>query len=92
MKFIGVNSVYRIANGGITLHPFDRGGIELSLMGYVIADRFLWASDYSQTVREASAYATDVWHAAQRDELHPEHTAAEHLPLTPWTTIKGLQK
>jgi hypothetical protein len=61
-------------------------------MAYVTADRFLWASDYIQTVEEPSLYALEVWTAAQRDNLHPERTAAEHLPLTPWSKIEELRK
>ena len=56
------------------------------------SDRFLWASDFIQTVDEPSQYASEVWKAAQRDNLHPERTAAEHLDLTLWSKIEQLQK
>ena len=35
---------------------------------------------------------SEVWKAVQRDGLHPERTAAEHLNLTPWSKIEELQK
>jgi hypothetical protein len=39
-----------------------------------------------------SQYASEVWKVAQRDNLHPERTAAEHLNLTPWSKIEGTAK
>ena len=92
LKFVGVDAPYKLAGGEISLHPIDGIGSEVSLMAYLAADRVLWASDYIQTVDEPSAYASEVWHAVQRDGLHPERAAAEHLPLTPWTKIEELQK
>jgi hypothetical protein len=91
-RFVGVDARYSMAGGAISLHPIDGIGSEVALMGYVPADRFLWASDYIQTVDEPSLYGLEVWRAAQRDGLHPERTAAEHLPLTPWAKIDELQK
>jgi hypothetical protein len=92
LKLVGVDAPYELAGGAISLHPIDGIGSEVSLMAYLATDRVLWASDYIQTVDEPSAYASEVWRAAQRDGLHPERTAAEHLPLTPWTKIEELQK
>lgn len=92
LKFVGVDATYSAAGGAITLHPIDGIGSEVALMGYLAADRFLWASDFIQTVAEPTAYASEVWRAVQRDGLRPERTAAEHLPLTPWSKIGELQK
>jgi hypothetical protein len=91
-RLVGVDASYNLAGGAISLHPIDGIGSEVALMGYVTGDRFLWASDYIQTVGEPSLYGLEVWSAAQRDGLHPERTAAEHLPLTPWARIDELQK
>ena len=91
-KFRGVDSRYDLANGALTLHPIDGIGSEGALMAFLPSDRFLWASDFIQTVDEPSQYASEVWKAAQRDNLHPERTAAEHLNLTPWSKIEELQK
>jgi hypothetical protein len=90
LKLVGVDGTYRLAGGAITLHPIDGIGSEVALMAYVAADRFLWASDYIQTVAEPTAYAAEVLAAVRRDGLRPERTAAQHLPLTPWTQIEEL--
>jgi hypothetical protein len=90
--FVGVDAAYQLAGGAIGLHPIDGIGSEVALMAYLAPDRLLWASDYIQTVDEPSAYASEVWRAVKRDGLHPERTAAEHLPLTPWAKIEELQK
>jgi flavorubredoxin len=90
LKLVGVDGTYRLAGGTITLHPIDGIGSEGALMAYVAADRFLWASDYIQTVAEPTAYAAEVLAAVRRDGLTPERTAAQHLPLTPWTQIEEL--
>jgi len=91
-KFIGVDGRYELANGALTLHPIDGIGSEGALMVFLPSDRFLWASDFIQTVDAPSQYASEVWRAAQRDNLHPERTAAEHLDLTPWSKIEELQE
>jgi len=92
LRFIGVDSVYSTAGGAISLHPIDGIGSEVALMAYLVPDRFLWASDYIQTLSRPTSYASEVWRAVQRDALKPERTAAEHLPLTPWEKIEELQK
>jgi hypothetical protein len=92
LKFVGIDTTFRLAGGAISLHPIDGIGSEVALMGYVVADRFLWAADFIQTVAEPTSYTSEVWRATQRDGLHPERTAAEHLPLTPWSKIEELQK
>ena len=92
LKFVGVDATYKLAGGVISLHPIDGIGSEVALMAYLSPDRVLWASDYIQTVEQPTSYAAEVWSAAQRDGLHPERTVAEHLPLTPWTTIERLQQ
>lgn len=91
-KFTGVDSRYVLANGALTLHPIDGIGSEGALMAFIPSERFLWASDFIQTVDEPSQYASEVWKAAQREGLRPERTAAEHLNLTPWSKIEELQK
>src|SRR5262249_44501042 len=91
-KFIGVDRRYELADGALTVHPIDGIGSEGALMAFIRSDRFLWASDFIQTVDEPSQYTSEVWKAVQRDGLHPEHTAAEHLNLTPWSKIEELQR
>jgi hypothetical protein len=91
LKFIGVDRMLQLAGGAISVHAIDGIGSEVSLMAYLASDRLLWASDYIQTVDGPTAYASEVWQAVQRDGLHPERTAAEHLPLTPWSKVEALQ-
>jgi len=91
-KFMGLDSRYELAGGALTLHPIDGIGSEGALMAFMPSDRFLWASDFIQTVAEPSQYASEVWKAVQRDGLRPERTAAEHLNLTPWSKVEELQK
>jgi hypothetical protein len=92
LKFVGVDTSYSLAGGAVSVHPIDGIGNEVALMGYLVADHFLWASDYIQTASEPTLYTSEVWRAVQRVGLHPERTAAEHLPLTPWSKIEELQK
>ena len=92
LRFVGVDARYSLSGGAISLHPIDGIGSEVALMAYLPGDRFLWASDYIQTVAEPTAYALEVWRAAAREGLSPERTAAEHLPLTPWSRIDELRK
>jgi hypothetical protein len=90
LKLVGVDGPHRLAGSAVTLHPIDGIGSEVALMANVAADRFLWASDYIQTVDEPTAYAAEVLAAVRREGLKPERTAAQHLPLTPWTQVEAL--
>jgi len=89
-NIIGVDAITALAKGAVTLHPIDGIGSETALMAYVARDRFLWASDYIQTVAEPTLYAGDVLSAVRRDGLLPERTAAQHLALTPWSVVEAL--
>jgi hypothetical protein len=88
-NFVGVDAAFKLAPG-ISLHPIDGVGSEVALIAYLEPDRFLWASDFIQTAAEPTSYGWEVWRATQRDGIHPERTAAEHLPLTPWSKIEEL--
>ncbi|HEY0481072.1 MAG TPA: hypothetical protein VGD37_26335 [Kofleriaceae bacterium] len=91
-RLVGIDATYRLAGGAVSLHPIDGIGTETALLGYIVADRFLWASDYIQTVSEPTAYAAEVVQAVRRDGLTPERAAAEHLPLTPWSQLEPLAR
>lgn len=92
VKLVGVSTRMPLAGGAVTLHPIDGIGSEVALMGYVTADRFLWASDYVQSVTEPSSYASEVVAAVRRDGLHPERFAAQHTALTPWSQLEALDR
>jgi len=91
-SFVGIDSRRAMAGGSVIVAPIDGIGSEVALIGYLPADRFLWASDYIQTVSEPSAYVTDVWSAVQRAGFDPSQTAAQHMALTPWTVISDLAR
>lgn len=91
LVFVPVDRPHRAAEGAISLHPIDGIASEVALIAYVAADRFLWASDYIQSIAEPSVYASEVWRAVRRDGLRPERAAAQHLPLTEWAVIEALQ-
>jgi hypothetical protein len=90
--FIPVDDSLSLAGGGLRIHAIDGLGGEGAVIVYVEGDRFLWASDYVQTVRQPSTYATDVWRAVQRAGFHPSRVAAEHLPVTDWSTVDSLAR
>lgn len=89
-KLVGLAALTKLAGGAVTLHPIDGLGGETAVMAYLAADRFLWASDFIQSVAKPSLYADDVLAAVRRDGLRPERTAAEHLPVTPWSRVEAL--
>ncbi len=89
-RLAGVTALEKLAGGAITLHPIDGIGSEVALIAYVAPARFLWASDYIQTAAKPTAYASEVLSAVHRDGLRPETTAAQHLPVTPWSQIEAL--
>jgi hypothetical protein len=91
LKFVGVDRPTVLRGGAVQIIPIDGIGSEVALMAYMKADRFLWASDYIQTVKEPSLYAAEVIRAASRAGIEPEQVAAEHLPLTNWTTVRSAQ-
>ncbi len=88
MKFVAADE-WR--GDGVRLVPIDGIGSEVALMVYIAADRFLWASDYIQTLDEPSLYAKEVLHAAEQAGLDPQRTAAEHLPLSDWSKVRLAQ-
>lgn len=92
LKFVGIDRPTDLAGGAIRLAPIDGIGSEGALLAYVPGDRFLWASDYVQTLREPSLYAREVIAAVERNGFAPEKAAAQHLPLTDWKAVVDAQK
>lgn len=90
LRFRPVSDSLTLAGGAITLHAIDGIGSEGALIAYLRNDRFLWASDYIQDVRNPTLYALEVWHAAHRAGFTPDRFAAEHVPVTAWPTIEAL--
>jgi hypothetical protein len=90
LRFRAVDDTRRLAGGALVLHGIAGLGSEGALMAWLPNDRFLWAGDYVQTVREPSAYAEEVVAAAERAGVAPARVAAMHLPLTPWATVAAV--
>jgi hypothetical protein len=91
-SFRAVNDSLLLARGKLRLYAIDGIASEGALMAYVEGDRFLWASDYIQQLDQPSTYAIEVWRAAGRVGIQPLRTAAQHLRLTPWSTIDSLAR
>jgi hypothetical protein len=92
LKFISVEQAMTAAKGGLRLLPIDGIGSEIALMAYFPEEKFLWASDFIQTLDEPSAYAREVMLAAKRNDIEPERVAAEHLPLSDWKAVQSAQE
>lgn len=89
-RFRPVDRGTTFAAGEVALAPIDGITSEVALIGWLPADRFLWGSDYVQDLSAPNEYAAEVRAAAHRAGFAPERLAAEHLPLSAWSTIEGL--
>jgi hypothetical protein len=88
LRFRAVRDSLSLAGGAIRLYPIDGIASEGALIAFLRRDSFLWASDYVQTVAEPSRYGLEVHQAVMRAGVEPTRLAAEHLPLTPWETLR----
>lgn len=91
-NFVGVEASQKLVSGKISIHPIDGIGSEVALMAYMEDDRFLWASDYIQTLTTPTMYAAEVIQAVRKSGLQPERVAAEHLKITEWQTVLDAQE
>ena len=91
MTFVPIQQLVTFGEGAVRVAPIDGIGSELALMVYVAADRFLWASDYIQTLAEPTLYAREVIQSVHRVGFRPQHVAAQHLPLTDWHDVLAAQ-
>jgi hypothetical protein len=92
LELVTVTDSLRLAGGAVRVYPIDGIGSEGAVMAWLPQEKFLWASDYIQTLRSTSSYANEVWAATRRVGIVPERTAAQHLPMTAWATIDSLAK
>lgn len=81
-----------LAGGAIRLYTIDGAASEGALMAYIAGEKFLWASDFIQTLARPSQYATEVWNAARRAGISPDRFAAEHVGLTSWSKVADVNK
>lgn len=92
LNFVEVNDSIDLGNGALRLISIDGVASEVALMAYLPVSRFLWASDFIQTVEEPSQYAKEVAAAVSRANIEPQRVAAEHLPITSWETVLLAQR
>ena len=85
-----VDASLTLAGGELTLQAIDGITSEVALIGWLPRDRFLWASDFIQTAAAPTEYTAEVRAAVRRGGMDPAQVAAEHLPLTPWTTFDAM--
>jgi hypothetical protein len=81
-----------LGGGAIKLYTIDGAASEGALMAFIPSEKFLWASDFIQTVARPSQYATEVWNAAKRVGITPDRFAAEHVGLTPWSKVADVNR
>ncbi len=86
LRWLTVDSALSLAGGAIRLHTIDGVSSEGALMA-LLPEGFLWAGDYIQNAAAPSVYAGEVIAAVQRAGFAPRQVAAQHLRLTPWSTI-----
>jgi hypothetical protein len=79
-----------LAGGDLVLHAIDGIATEGALIGFLEDGAFLWASDYIQNSRQASGYMREVFRATRRVGIRPDNFAAQHVQLTPWSTVESL--
>lgn len=82
----------RLAGGDITLFAIDGVTSEAALAAFLAPDRFLWASDYVQTLAGPTQYLDETFAAVARMHVSPAHVAAEHLRLSSWEDAKRVQQ
>jgi len=90
LRFRPVTDSLRLAGGELVLHAIDGVASEVALMAWLPGERYLWPGDYIQNTRQPTGYASEVLAAVRRLGLAPERFAAQHVALTPWSTIEGL--
>ena len=91
LSFLPVDRELSFAGGAVKVAPIDGIGSEVALLAFVLKERFLWASDYIQSLERPSLYAGEVLQAAKRTRCLPDIVAAEHLPITDWKVVQSMQ-
>jgi len=87
-----VGDSLELAGGEITLFAIDGVASEGALAAFLAPDRFLWASDYVQTLAAPTQYLDETSAAVDRMRLSPVRLAAEHLKLSSWEDAKRLRQ
>ena len=89
-RFRAVDGSLVLAGGDIRLFAIDGVASEVALAAFVRPDRFLWGSDFIQDLVEPTQYVEEVVAAVRREGVEPEKVAAEHVPLSNWSSVMRL--
>jgi hypothetical protein len=87
-----VDDSLRLGGGDVTLFAIDGVASEAALAAFLATDRFLWASDYVQTLAVPTQYLDETSAAVERMHVSPLRVAAEHLRLSSWEDARRLQQ
>ena len=91
-RIVPVSDTLRLAGGDLLLFAIDGVASEVALAGFDERIRLLWASDYIQDPHAPTMYLDEVCRAVARVHRTPAIAAAEHLPVTPWATLRPLAR
>ena len=86
-RVITTRTGLNLAGGGVRLRPIDGVASEGALYVAIPSAGFVWAGDYIQNVSSPSQYAQEMIAAIARDGIAPDRVAAQHLSLSPWSTV-----
>lgn len=92
LRIVGVADTLSLAGGDLLVFAIDGRTSEVALGAFSRVERFLWASDFVQTLQQPTAYLDDVWSAVSRVGVLPTRLAAEHLALSDWITADRLAR
>ena len=90
LRFRSVDDSLPVARGALTLFAINGPASEGALAAFIHDDRFLWASDYVQTLRAPSHYVDEVVAAVRRHGYQPTKLGAEHIRLSEWSAAEHL--
>lgn len=90
LHFADVTDARTLAGGAVQLYALHGIASEGLLMAYLPGDRFLWASDRIQDVKNPSIYVSELSKDVQRERLTPAWTSGPHFHLIPWSDVEGL--
>ena len=82
LRFASVNGSLVLGGGELLVLPTDGVASEGAVAVFARTDRFLWASDFIQTLSQPTTYLSEVLAAVQRVGVTPATVAGQH-PRSP---------
>jgi hypothetical protein len=92
VRIIPVSDTLRVGGGDLLLFAIDGASSEVALAAFDGRHGILWGSDYIQDARAPTMYLDEICRAVTRVRRTPVKAAAEHLPVTSWTTLRALAR